>query len=105
VVDIRLKVDGNRAVLDYGSIALSSEQVEERVKQILPLLAKLLAADVAEMSLTETELHKRFRGIAAQNMIVEATIHSTILHAELLSEIASGRESIADHGFPEFADE
>jgi hypothetical protein len=105
VVDIIVKVDGNRVVLDWGSVGLQPESVEGRLQQVIPLLELLLEAEINLMSLAESELEKRFRGVLAQNMIVEAAILSAKEQSELLSHIITGQESIADHGFPEFGDE
>jgi hypothetical protein len=105
VVDISLRIDGTRAVLDFGPAALSPEDIELRIQQVVPLLSLLLEADIVQDSLEEPEFWKRFRGSAAQNMIVEGAIWSATLQAELLTHIVTGRESIASHGFPEFGDE
>jgi len=105
LVEISLKMEGTRAVLDCGPIALEPANIEERVRQMLPMLQRLIDADIAEISLSEPTLEKRSRGIAAQSMMVQAALASAAAQAGLLAEIVSGRESIADHGFPEFGDE
>jgi hypothetical protein len=98
-------MEGQSARLDFGPMALEPEDIERRVRQILPIVERLLAAEVTKMSLDDSTLQKRFRGIAAQDMVVDAAIWATALQAELLMDIVSGSESIADHGFPEFSDE
>lgn len=95
-------MEGSKAVLDCGPIPLTPWDIEERVRQITPLLERLLEADIALMSLSDPEPESRLRGIAAQSMIADAAILSAMVRAELLADIISGRESIADHGFPEF---
>lgn len=105
MVEIDLKMHGTNAVLDFGQFALDAKSIEDRVRQILPLLQWLIEADLVEISLAEPVLQKRFRGIAAQSLMVEAALLSVVGQAELLVDIASGHESIADHGFPEFGDE
>jgi hypothetical protein len=57
------------------------------------------------MALDDSSLQVRCRGIAAQDMIVDFAISAAALQAALLSDIVSGSESIADHGFPEYAEE
>ncbi len=105
MVEISLRMEGTSAVLDCGSIALTPEDIEERVRQIRPLLERLLEADIAHMSLSAKMLESRLRGIAAQYMMTDAAVASATVQAELLADIISGRESIADHGFPELVDE
>lgn len=105
MVEIGLKVDGSTALLDFGSISLGTAEVEERLRQFLPILEHLLDADVSKMLLTEEQLRKRFRAFSAQEMVVDAGLWSVRQNALLLGQIISGGESIADHGFPEFADE
>jgi hypothetical protein len=105
MVEIKLDVNGTTAILDCGPIALPPDVLKERVRLVLPLLERLLEADLTQVSLTDPILEKRFRGIAAQSMMVEAALASTTAQADLLTDIVAGRESIADHGFPEFGDE
>lgn len=105
MVEISLRIEGTKAVLDCGLITLTPGQIEERVRQITHLLERLLEADIALMSLSDPMAESRMRGIAAQNMMMDAAISSATVRAELLKDIISGRESIANHGFPEFVDE
>lgn len=105
MVEISLRIDGSCAILDIGPVELEPEDVEARVRQILPILERLLEADIAKLSLDDSTLQKRFRGIAAQDMIVDFAISAAAQQAAILSDIVSGNESIADHGFPEYAEE
>jgi hypothetical protein len=104
MVEITLAVNGTTATLECDPNALPAEIIEERVRLVLPLLELLFEADLAQASLPDSVLEIRFRGIAAQRMMVEAALASATAHAGLLGDIVTGRESIADHGFPEFAD-
>lgn len=105
MVEIGLKVEGRTALLDFGSISLGPEEVEDRLRQLLPILEHLLDADVSKMLLTEEQLRTRFRAFLAQEVVVDAGLWSVRQNALLLGRIITGSESIADHGFPEFADE
>jgi hypothetical protein len=105
MVEITLAVNGTTATLECDPSALPAEIIDERVRMVLPLLELLFEADLAQASLPDPVLEKRFRGIAAQRLMVEAALASVTAHAGLLGDIVAGRESIADHGFPEFADE
>lgn len=105
MVEINCRIDGTSVTLDCAPSDLDPVNIEDRIQQVLPLLKRLLDADVAFGTLPEPILEKRYRGIAAQSMKVEAAILSTVLQAELLASVIAGRESISDHGFPEFDDE
>jgi hypothetical protein len=100
--DIRFEVDGPRLIVDFSQTGLSLETVEDRARDVFPLLAALLAADGVWQNLTASDQQERLRGYAAMNMVCQARIIAAVRQAELLAAITAGDASIADHGFPEF---
>jgi hypothetical protein len=98
--NIELQCDGARITLDFETLDISA--VETRVREILPLLQYLVSADIARANLCQTTLEDRQLGIAAQDMMSQAALVAAIRHAQLLGLITEGKQSIADHGFPEF---
>ena len=102
--DVDLEVAGSRVAIDFGRTGLNTETLEQRAREILPLLLAMVSADDAWLRLTGRELTARERGCLAMNMMCQSATQSATKRAELLQAIADGSESIADHGFPEFAD-
>lgn len=100
--DVDIEVAGSRVTIDFARAGLNMETLGERAREVLPLLKALLSADDAWLSLSGEELSARERGCLAMNMMCQGATQSATKRAELLQAIADGRESIADHGFPEF---
>jgi hypothetical protein len=98
--NIELQTEGARIILDFGTLDISA--VEARVREILPLLQYLVSADSARANLRHAVQKDRLLGIAAQDMMSQAALGEAIRHAQLLGLITEGKQSIADHGFPEF---
>lgn len=103
--DIEVSVADCRVHLDCSNFALDDLAIRDHVQTLIPLLQRLLTADCSLALLPDDVLKRRFRAIAAQNMMVDASIAAAISRVEILLDIISGHASIADHGFPEFQDE
>ena len=67
-----------------------------------PLLLSLVSADDTWLKLTEEEQISRERAYQAMNMMCQAATLIAADRGVLLKSISDGKESIADHGFPEF---
>ena len=100
--DISVSVAGGKVQLDCGSFKLTDDVIAEKVRAVTALLAQLLLADHAKALLEDVALQQRQMGIAAQDMIVQASILHAVNQAEILLGVTSGRLSIAASGFPEF---
>lgn len=100
--DVDLKVIGPRVTLDFGRTKLNSNSLEERSRELLPLLFSLVSADSAWANRSVDEQDRYHQAYNAQNMVYQAALYATMQRAGLLIAIADGSESIADHGFPEF---
>jgi hypothetical protein len=92
MVDVSLRIDGTSVLLDCGPVALSQDDLELRMQQILPLLKLLLEADLIYGSLEEPEFWQQFSRVTAQYLMVEGAIRSATLEAELLVHIITGQD-------------
>lgn len=101
--EIDLRVVGTSVVIDFGALATGVE-LEERTREVLPVLSGLLAADAAWLALTEHERDLRAYARAAIDLTLQAALAAAAARTELLIAIIDGSASVADHGFPEFAD-
>lgn len=97
-------IDGS-VQLDCREFALDDVVISEQIQTLVPLLERLLSADCARNLLSDDVFQRRFRAIAARDMILQASLAATIRNAEVLIDIITGSASIADHGFPEFQDD
>lgn len=102
--NIDLEVLGTKVVIDFGSMEPDSEALCERVKEVLPILAALISVDSAWQSLTDDSRHLRALAAMAMEMKSQTAILAAKAQVDLQIEIIKGNQSIADHGFPEFAD-
>ena len=100
--DISASVADGKVQLDCSGFKLGDDVIADRVGVVTKLLAQLLLADHAKDLLEDTPLRQRIMGIAAQDMIVQASVLHAINQAQILLDITIGRSSIADYGFPEF---
>ncbi|OOY04578.1 hypothetical protein BMI87_10165 [Thioclava sp. F28-4] len=105
VKKVDLEVTGSRLVIDFKRTDLSTETLLERAEEVLPLLIALISADDTLCRLTDEEFAERDRAWQAMDLMCQAATQSATRRAELLEAIASGKESIAAHGFPEFSGE
>lgn len=104
MTEVPIEIHNSLLQIDFGQTGLALGTLPTRVRELLPLLLELLAADDTWQSLSDPEKHLRRRGFAAIDMMCETTILAAFKKAELLRAIAGGFADISDHGFPEFAD-
>lgn len=101
---ISTSINGPQLTVDFSEAKLDLSSLGERIEEILPLLYALLAADTALSTLNGDEVETRGRGFLAIDAMCQVAIWNAQEKAELLREIAKGEASIANHGFPEFAE-
>lgn len=100
--DISVSVTGGKVHLDCSRFNLTDDVIADNVSAVTELLAQLLLADLAKALLEDKALQLRLVGIAAQDMIVQASILHAVNQAKILHDVTAGRSSIAAYGFPEF---
>jgi hypothetical protein len=102
--DISVSVVEGRVHLDCSGFGLEDEVIYDELMVLVPLLERLLTADRTRDLLDDDVVADRLRGILAQDMVVQASVTAAVRQANLLIDIAAGKASIRDHGFPEFQD-
>jgi hypothetical protein len=100
--NILVSVFDRRVQLDCSDFDLDDDVIVDSVSAVTELLTQILRAARSKALLTDATLEGRIAGIAAQDMIVQASILQALLQARILEEITLGRSSISDYGFPEF---
>lgn len=100
--NISISVADGNVHLDCSGFELSDDVIVDNVTLVAGLLAQLLSADHVKALLTEKTLQQRLVGIAAQDMVVQASILHALSQAQILQDVTAGHSSIADYGFPEF---
>lgn len=103
MLDVDIEVTGSCITIDFGRTGLHIATLKHRAEEVLPLLFSLVSADDTWLNLSEEEQLSRTRAWLAMDMMCQAATLNATRGAELLGSIAGGEESIADHGFPEFA--
>lgn len=88
--------------ISLPTASLPLEELQSRVNQLLPVLAAILEADTICDQLDAQTASKRHTAIAARDLIYQYKVYEASEAARLIGRIASGEESIANHGFPEF---
>jgi hypothetical protein len=102
---ISVSIVSGLAQLDCRVFNLSDDAIADIIGSVTQLLSHLLLAEQAKALLADPVLQVRLTGIAAQDMVVQASILHAVYQAQVLHNIATGHSSIADHGFPEFRGE
>jgi hypothetical protein len=82
----------------------SSELINIRLEEVLELLNEIVASDDAASKLTSAELTRLQPGLAALELKYKIFIHQAAQQAAAARSIAEGRDTISQHGFPEFDD-
>ncbi len=100
--ELSIKVVGSCVTIDFSDTHLNTETLADRAREVAPLLLSLVSADDTWLKLTEEEQNSRERAYQAMNMMCQAATLNAANRGELLKSISDGKESIADHGFPEF---
>jgi hypothetical protein len=98
---IGVSQEAKKFILDFQDFELDVSQIAERVGEIVPILEQIFAADVARDQIPDANLRDLLPGILARDMIYQATLYKAALHAESVYDVASGRKSISDLGFPD----
>lgn len=99
--NIGLSQDAKKFILDFKDFELDVLQISDRISEIIPILEKIVTADIARDRIPEDRLLELLPGILARDMIYQASLSSAANNAELVHDVTTGRRSIADLGFPD----
>ncbi|WP_123876559.1 hypothetical protein [Fuscovulum blasticum] len=103
--DVSVEVRDRTVKLNFGAGVGLPETLEGRIRDLIPLLLSLLEADDRWSRLSDDAKASRLQAGAAQGLRFDMALAAALRQAELLVAIVDGTESIANHGFPEFADD
>lgn len=103
--DISIFVADGEVHLDCSRIGLSDDAIADNLNVVTELLAQLLLVEQAKALLTDETLQQRLTGIAAQDMMLQASNLNALNQAKVLQDIIAGRASTTAYGFPEFRGE
>jgi len=99
--NIGLSQEAKKFILNFQEFDLDILQIRDRISEIIPILEKIVVADIARDEVPEDRFLELLPGILARDMLYQASLINAARNAELVRDVAMGRRSIADLGFPD----
>jgi hypothetical protein len=82
----------------------NGELINVRLDEVMTLLSEIVSSDEAASKLSDVELTRLQPGLAALELKYKILVHQATQQATAAKSIAEGRDTISQHGFPEFDD-
>jgi hypothetical protein len=97
-------VSKNSISLEFSDLdlALHLEAIVDALDEVVPLLSKLIEAELTWTQLSEEEQESRLHGHLAMGLSVRGCIALAVEKSKAMQEFLLGNIGLSDIGFPEF---
>lgn len=104
MINIRPEVSNNSISLEFRDLdlVLHMEAILVALEEVVPLLSKLIEAELTWAQLSDEEQVKRLHGHLAMGLSVQGYIALAVEKSNIQKEFLLGNTGLSDIGFPEF---